>query len=137
MRKGRLDSRPFSMARVAASAFAEQIVDLSLQLALLDLASAQPLPEIGNRLGRGFRPEGDTDEIVAPPDDLGQERAALARDAQRELLSRQLDIIAEFDGRAVIGDVADDAFARRAVIADLGDPALHYLVAHALAPVPH
>src|SRR6266498_5980296 len=106
MQKGRLDSRPFSMARFAASALAEQFVDLPLELALLDLASAQPLPEIGNRLGRAFRPEGDADEIVAPPDYLGQEGAALTRDAQRELLSRQQDVIAEFDGRAVIGNVA-------------------------------
>src|SRR5215207_8648102 len=50
-KKGRLDSRPFYVARFAASALAEQFVDLSLQLTLLDLASAQPLSEIGDRLG--------------------------------------------------------------------------------------
>ena len=119
------------------SALVEQFVDLPLQLPLLDLAFAQPFPEVGDRLGRALRPEGDADEIVAPPDHLGEEGAALARDAQRELLSRQLEIIAEFDVCAVVGDVADDAFARRAVVADLGDAAIHHLVAHALAPVPH
>ncbi len=31
----------------------------------------------------------------------------------------------------LIGDVADDAFARRAVFADLGDAAIHHLVARA------
>ena len=98
---------------------------------------AQPFREIGDRRGRTFRPEGDADEIVAPPDHLGKEGAALARDAQRELLFGQLDVVAEFDGCAVIGDIADDAFARRAVVADLGDAAIHHLVAHALAPVPH
>ena len=119
------------------SALAEQFVDAALELALLDLAFAQPFLEIGDRLGRVFRPECDADKIVAPPDHFGKEGAALARDAQRELLFRQLDVIAEFDGRAVIGDVADDSFARRAVITDFGDPAIHHLVAHALAPVPH
>src|SRR5689334_18116514 len=123
--------------RQKASALVKQFVDLSLQLPLLDLASAQPLLEIGDRLGRALRPEGDADEIVAPPDHLGKEGAALARDAQRELLFRQLEIIAEFDGRAVVGDVADDAFARRAAFTDLGDAAIHYLLAYALAPVPH
>ena len=123
--------------RQKASALAEQFVDAALELALLDLAFPQPFREIGDRLGRAFRPEDDADEIVAPPDHLGEKGAALARDAQRELLFRQLEIIAEFDGRAVVGDVADDAFARRAALADLGDAAIHYLVAHALAPVPH
>src|SRR5258707_2086201 len=94
-----------------ASALAQEFVDAALELALLDLASPQPFREIGDRLGRAFRPEGDADKIVAPPDHLGKEGAALARDAQRELLFRQLEVIAEFDGCAVVGAVADDAFA--------------------------
>jgi hypothetical protein len=98
---------------------------------------AGPFLEVRDRRGRAFRPEGDADEIVAPPDHFGKERAALARDAQRELLFRQLEVTVEFDGRAAIGNVADDAFARRAVFADLGDAAIHYLVARALASVPH
>src|SRR2546421_4709261 len=125
------------VGRQTASALAEQVVDAALELALLDLALAQPFREIGNGLGRAFRPEGNADKIVAPPDYLGQEGAALARDAQRELLFGQLDVIAEFDGRAVVRDVADDAFARRAALTDLGEAAIHHLVAHALAPVPH
>jgi hypothetical protein len=67
-------------------ALVKQFVDPSLQLPLLDLASAQPLLDIGDRRGGRLRPEGDADEIVAPPDHLGEKGAALARDAQRELL---------------------------------------------------
>jgi NAD(P)H dehydrogenase (quinone) len=119
------------------SAIAQQFLDAALQLALLDFALAQPLIEIGDGFGRAFRPEGNADKIVAPPDHFGQERAALARDAQRYLLFRQRDDIAEFDGRAPVGDVADDAVARGAAFADLGDAAIHHLVARALASVRH
>jgi hypothetical protein len=44
---------------------------------------------------------------------------------------------AEFDLGALVGDVADDAIPGRAIVADLGDPAIDNLVARALASIQH
>src|SRR5215207_10022409 len=80
---------------------------------------------------------GEPNEIIAPPHDLGEERAALPRDAQRHLLPRQVEEIAEFDAGALVGDVADDALAAHARLADLRDAAVNHFVARVLASVPH
>src|ERR1700761_205077 len=64
-------------------AFAEQFVDAALQLALLHFALAQPFGEVraGQFIGL-FQIERDANEIVAPPDDLGENGAPLAGDRQ-------------------------------------------------------
>src|ERR1700682_2817860 len=124
--------------RVAGAASAQQLVDAAVMLPLLDLALAQPLLDIGDgQFGRGLRTECDTDEIVAPPDDFGQERAAFSRDPQRHPLLRQMDDIAEFEAGALVRDIANHAIPRCAMLADLRDAAVNHLVARALASVQH
>ena len=137
--KGRLDSRPFSLACTGparVSAVAEQVLDAALKLTLLDLALAQPFIEIGDGLGRGVG-KGKADKIVAPPDHLGEEGAALARDAQRYLFAGKLDDVAEFDAGAFVRNIVDDAVAPRATLADLCDAAIRHFIARALASVQH
>src|SRR6266404_6009014 len=124
------------------SAFAQQFVDAALKLTLLDLALAQPLLDVGDgQFGRGLRAEGDTDEIVAPPDDFGQEGTTFSRDPQRHPLRHpllgQLDDVAEFEARALVRDIADDAVPRRAAPVDLCDAAVNHLVARAPASIQH
>ena len=120
------------------SAFAQKLVDAALQLALFLLALAQPLLDVGDRQFVGtLRAEGDADEIVAPPDHPGEERAALAGDRQRHLLPGQLDDVAELEVRAGFGDIAHHAIPARAMLVDFGDAAVNHLVARVLASIQH
>src|ERR1700686_4396714 len=120
------------------SAFAQELVDAALQLALFLLALAQPLLDVGDRqFVVTCRTEGGADEVVAPPDLPGEERAALAGDRQRYLLPGQLGEIAELDICACFGDVAHHAIPARAMLVDFGDAAVNHLVARALASTQH
>src|ERR1700760_2690422 len=119
------------------SAFAQQFVDPALQLALFRLALAKAFVEVGFGQNRGVIGECDADEIVAPPNDLGHERAALARDRQRELLLREPDHVVELDAGALLGNIADHARRRRAGFARFGNPAVKNLLAPRLASILH
>src|ERR1700681_2232823 len=93
-------STPGSRARGHASlenalVFADQLVDAALQLALFLFALAQPRLEIGDRRLM-VRAERDADEIVAPPDHLGEEGTALSRDGEPDIGFRQRGEVAEF-----------------------------------------
>src|ERR1700761_4597338 len=89
--------------RKTSSAFAQQFVDAALQLALFRFALAQPLIEIGFWKSRRVG-ERHADEIVTEPDHLGQERASLARDGQRQLLPGKPGGFSEFDAGAFFRD---------------------------------
>jgi len=124
--------------RRSRSAVAQKFFDAALQLPLFLFALAQPLLEIGDRqFGRGIRAESNADKIVAPPDDPGEEGAALSRDRQRYSLFRELDDVAEFEVGAAFGDIADNAIPGHAAFVDLGDAAINDLVAHTLASIRH
>src|SRR5258705_7342138 len=118
------------------SVFADKLVDAALKPPFFLLAPAQPRVKVGDRQ-LGFRAERNADEVVAPPDDPGEERAAFTRDGHRHLLFMELNSGAEFDLGALVGDVVDDAIPGRAIVADLGDPAIDNLVARALASIQH
>src|ERR1700676_594588 len=119
------------------SAF-QQLLDAALELALFQLALAQPFRKVGaGQFVGGFRAERDTHEIIAPPDDLGEKGTTLSRDRQQNRILRQPDIVAEFQMGAVFGNVAHHAISRRATFANLGDPAVDDPVARALASVQH
>src|ERR1700737_2018305 len=120
------------------SVFADQLLNLALQLALFLLALAQPLLEIGDgEFGWGLPAERDADKIVAPPDYFGEEGTAFSRDGQRYLPFGQLDGAAEFEAGALFGNVADDAVRGCATLVDLGNAAINPLVAPALGPTKH
>src|SRR3978361_358823 len=96
--------------RLTCLAVADQLLDAALQLALFLLALAQPLLNVGDRkFVRRLLLESDADEVVAPPDDFGEERTAFSRDRQRYLLFRQPDLIAELEAGAVVGGVGGPA----------------------------
>src|SRR5712664_3027051 len=122
--------------RRSRSVFADKLFDAALKLPFFLLAPAQPLVKVGDRQ-LGFRAERNADEVVAPPDDPGEERAAFTRDGHRHLLFMELNSGAEFDLGALVGDVADDAIPGRAIVADLGEPAIDNLVARAPASIQH
>src|SRR5882724_916686 len=67
----------------------QQLLDAALELALFQLALAQPFRKVGaGQFVRGFRTERDTYEIVAPPDDLGEKGTTLSRDRQQNRILR-------------------------------------------------
>ena len=92
--------------------------------ALLDLAFPQPFLDIGDRLGGRLRPEDDADES-------SRHQTTLAR-KERPLRAMRSESCPFGNWRSLlnsmvvplIGDVADDAFARRAAFPDLGDAAI-------------
>src|SRR5216684_8234223 len=120
------------------SVFADQLCDAALQLAFFLLALAQPLLEIGDgEFGWGPPAERNTDKIVAPPDDFGEEGTAFLRDGQRYPPFGQLDGAVEFEAGALFGNVADDAVCGCATLVDFGNAAIDYLAARALASIQH
>src|ERR1700722_8612596 len=118
--------------------FAHQVLDASLQLALLFFAPAQPFSEVraGQFVGM-IRAERHADEIVAPPDDLGHDRAALARDRQPQGILRDAERALEFEMSAAFRNVAHHAIPGRATFGDLGGPAVNHLVTWAMASLRH
>src|SRR5579859_321444 len=119
-------------------AFADQFLDAALQLALLLFAPAQPFGEVraGQLVGM-IRAERHADEIVAPPDDLGHDRAALARDRQPQGILRDAEQALEFEMSAAFRNIAHHAIPGHAAFGDLGGPAVNHLVAWAVASFRH
>src|SRR6516165_10113383 len=127
-----------AMSAVPISAFADQFLDAALQLALFLFAPAQAPGEVGaGQLVGRFRTERDANEVVAKPDDPGEEGAALSRDRQAQRLLGKPHAFIEFQTGAVFGDVANHAIPGSAVSAHLGDAAIDHLVARALASFQH
>src|ERR1700680_211181 len=68
-----LQSDSIGTDRLSCSAF-EKLFDAALKLPLLLLAAAKPFAEVGIRqFGWLLFAEGHADEVVAPPDDPGEE----------------------------------------------------------------
>src|SRR5689334_19300793 len=118
------------------SPLADQFLDAALELALLDLAAAQPFVEVARRRVRHHGAEGKADAARLAPDHLGEERAALARDAQADLFREPCGLV-DLDAGAALIDVAHHAIHGRAALVDFGDAAKEHLVAHALTSVLH
>src|SRR5207245_2461667 len=92
-------SRHFIGVAPGSSAFAQQFVDAALKLTLLDLALSQPFVEVIDRSVRCHDPEGEADLVGLPPDQLGEEGAALACNGQVHFLW-QFDGLVELDAGA-------------------------------------
>ena len=80
--------------------------------------------EVGDRLGGALRPEGDADKIVAPPEPPwpGRDGPLRAMRSEAASLSASWTSSLNLDGGAVVGDVADDAFASSVPCSRLADP---------------